>query len=172
MTYEPSENLIDQYREMHEKGWFEGQSLLGHAYKIGRLVAKYRAQSLLDYGCGKGWQYTRWNAQAAWGGLMPALYDPATEYSTKPSGTFVGVICTDVAEHVPKAEVDAFLADVIGYAHCFVYFAICGRPAGKNLPDGRNSHLTLEPRAWWLHAIHNACERLDRWPEIVLEYEE
>ena len=87
-------------------------------------------------------------------GILPTLYDPAVdEFSAKPRGKFDGVICTDVAEHVPEDEVDVFLSDVFSHARKFVFITICTRPAKKLLPDGRNCHLTVKPATWWLRTI-------------------
>lgn len=151
MMYAPDAATIDEYRELHRRGKFDGHSMLPHKRRIAELVAKHRPGTLLDYGCGKGWQYTKWLAHETWGGLMPTLYDPAfPAHATKPDGRFHGVICTDVAEHVAPDEVPAFLADVFGYAERFVFLNVCCKPAVKNLPfSGRNCHLTVQPPEWW-----------------------
>lgn len=149
-----SPDLLEQYRILHRSNKFLGLSLLPHASVIADLVEKTGAETLLDYGCGAGFQYTKHRIHDAWGGIMPHLYDPAVpEFETKPEGKFDGVICSDVAEHVEPELIDAFLDDVFGYARKFVFISICTRPAKKLLPDGRNAHLTVMPQRWWIEKI-------------------
>lgn len=144
-------SLIDEYRLLHQAGKFDGHSMLPHKEAIAALVRRFGAQTLLDYGCGKGWQYTKHRAHDAWGGLLPALYDPGCPgLDTKPEGKFDGVICTDVAEHVEPDGVNAFLATVFGHARWFVFWNISCKPAVKNLPvSGRNCHTLVRPPEWW-----------------------
>lgn len=156
----PGENEIAQYRLMHtELGdkVFRGNSVRAHVAAIARCVRKHEAATLLDYGSGKGRQYEELAIQAQWGGIKPTCYDPGyPPISQKPEGRFDGVICTDVAEHIPESEIDSFLRDVVGYARKFVFFSIFTEPARKFLPDGRNCHLITMPRAWWLDRIQTA----------------
>ena len=102
---------------------------------------------------------------------MPFLYDVGVqEFSIKPKGTFGGVICTDVMEHIEIYDVDEILKDVIGYATKFVFFHIACRPSKrKRLPDGRDVHVTIQPYEWWDVQIHK------HWREgltILTKYDE
>ena len=139
---------------MHDAGHFKGMSLLKHVREISALVSGTDSHTLLDYGCGRGVQYNDTRCHLYWGGIMPALYDPAvSEHNIRPVGKFDGVICTDVAEHIPEDEVDDFLKDLFEYAEKFVFITVCTRPAVKKLPDGRNSHLTIKSEDWWFSKI-------------------
>jgi hypothetical protein len=154
----PDESVIAQYRMMHtELGpkMYRGNATRGHVEAIADLVTKHApVETMLDYGSGKGRQYDDLNIHDAWGGIKPTCYDPGyPPLATKPEGKFDGVICTDVAEHVPEASIDAFLQDVVGYATKFVFFCIFTEPSRKFLPDGRNCHLTTKPRAWWIDKL-------------------
>ena len=143
------------YKLMHRGAKvFRGSSLKGHTEAVTQLVKEFAPTDLLDYGSGKGRQYDELNLHERWGGLKPVCYDPGWEpYAQKPQGRFDGVICTDVAEHIPPAHVDEFLLDVIGYGKKFVFFCIFTNEARKQLPDGRNCHLTVRPAEWWLDRI-------------------
>ncbi len=84
----------------------------------------------------------------------PALYDPAVaRYAAMPPGSYDGVICSDVLEHVPRDELDDVLADCFGAARKFVFFSICCRAAHKSLPNGMNCHVTIEKPAWWTRRL-------------------
>ena len=146
-------DVISQYREMHDKGHFPGHSVERHVHTIADLIEETGARNLLDYGCGKGFQYAENMIHFEWG-IMPTLYDPAVPgIDKKPDRKFDGVICSDVAEHIPEQELDDFLADVFSFAEKFVFFSICCRPAKKLLPDGRNCHLTVRDQEWWRERI-------------------
>lgn len=147
-------NLNDQYSQMHAEGHFKGYSLLPHVEDIAAIVKRYNAKTLLDYGCGKGLQYTEAKAHEAWGGIMPTLYDPHVEkFSVKPVGNFDLVICTDVLEHVPEEEIEGVLKAIGLMRAANTFLVICTRPAKKNLPDGRNCHLTVKNKEWWMLKI-------------------
>jgi len=145
--------LIDQYRQLHEAGKFRGLSLLPHVKLVAGLVKETESKTLLDFGCGKGEQYTKHFCHEAWG-IMPTLYDPAVPgLDRKPDLKFDGVICSDVLEHLPESQLPAALDEIFGYARKFVYLSITTRPARKHLPDGRNCHLTVKPPSWWMNLI-------------------
>lgn len=141
--------LLEQYRLMHAQRQFPGTSLRPWLTEITGLVNKTGAQNLLDYGCGLGEQYTVEKWHSAWG-ILPTLYDPAVKgRDVRPKGTFHGVICTDVLEHVPDAEVGGVCADLCHYAERFLFVTVCCRAAKRILPDGRNAHITIKPAKWW-----------------------
>jgi hypothetical protein len=153
-------DYADQYGKMHEtKGgkYFPGR--LRGVRDVVRLIDRCKPQSLLDYGSGKGKQYSVDKVQDRWGGSpVPVCYDLGhAPFRRRPEGKFDGVICCDMLEHVEPADVDAVLADIFGYIsnrgegkESFAYLTISTRPAlGKRLPDGRNVHLTVQPPEWW-----------------------
>ena len=136
---------------MHARGGtFTGRSLLRVAWHVYDAVQRHGARTLLDYGCGQAQQYDRYKLHEWWGVPRPALYDPAVaRYAVRPQGSFDGVICSDVLEHVPRDELTDVLADCFGLARKFVFFSICCRPAVKSLPNGMNCHVTVEKPEWW-----------------------
>ena len=149
-------SLIAAYRQMHEAGKFAGFSTLEHAEQIGNLVRETGSTSVLDYGCGKGLQYSRHAIHEPWGITRLQLYDPAVPGFTEAPEAADGVICCDVMEHIPSEEVPVVLGQVIGLARKFVFFVICTRASKKFLPDGRNCHVTIKPKDWWENAINSA----------------
>jgi len=117
------------------------------------------AGRILDYGCGKGYQYLARRVHETWGGVLPHCYDVGIkQFSRRPEGVFEGIICTDMMEHIDEPDVDSVLADVFGFAAvdrpAFAFLAISCAPSKKrDLPDGRNVHLTVQPPAWWAEKI-------------------
>lgn len=154
-------DTLEQFKKMHEEGKFPGHSLVAHIPEIKHLISRWGFQDMLDYGCGKALFHPDW-------GIPCALYDPAHEpYSRKPDGRFDLVICTDVAEHIEEAKVDEFLEDLFSYAEKLLFISVCTRLASKVMPDGRNAHLTVKPKSWWLEKLllHNTCKFEVRWNE-------
>lgn len=148
--------LIDQYKELHkDKDLYTGSALEIHAQSIKQGLAITGSNSILDFGCGKGIQYSKENLHTEYFfGIMPSLYDPGVEeYSKLPKGNFDAVISTDVLEHIEEEDVDAFIKQLFSKAEKFVYLGICNKPANSILPDGRNAHVTLKSFDWWLDKI-------------------
>lgn len=144
-------NLINEYLKLHaaDPGAFQGFSVLPHAWEIRRLVKATRSERLLDYGCGKGKQYSD-DRVNEWWGVKVQLYDPGVaQFSKKPTGSFDGVVCTDVLEHIPEADVAGVLDELMRYAMRFVFMTACCRPASRKLPNGMNTHVTVKPERWW-----------------------
>lgn len=148
-----------EYRALHErkKKWFSGKSIMNYAGEIAELVYATDAKTILDYGSGKGKQYTDFLVHKRWGGVLPRCFDVGVEkFSKRPEGLFDGVICTDVMEHIDQDDVDEILADIYSFVrpHGFAFFNIACRPSNndkKRLSDGRDVHLTVKPPHWWLH---------------------
>ena len=180
--------LVSLYRQMHEHGeqflgapaaeTFPGLSLDAQIARIKALIACTGAQTILDYGCGKGMQYRprmitdrnggRWlSVVDYWNINEVACYDPAYEpYSRLPEGKFDGVISTDVLEHCPEQDVPWIIDEIFGYATRFVFANVACYPARKRLPDGENAHCTIKPAEWWEQLFRQSGAR---HPGIVWE---
>jgi hypothetical protein len=165
-----SEDYGAMYTLLHQNHkHYKGRSIRPYVEPIAVLVRQVEARRLLDYGSGKGLQYADDRVQERWGEVEVTCYDVGVPaFSPRPQGFFDGVICTDVMEHIAKADVPEVLADIIGYTEtgrpAFVFFSICCAPARrKSLPDGRNVHLTVETPAWWNYQL----QRFDR-PELTI----
>lgn len=147
---------LEQYKELHKDSKkFPGDSLLLNIKFIVPLIDSTQTKSLLDYGCGKGLQYTLDKLhEKHFNGIMPTLYDPAvSKYSEYPTGVFDGVICTDVLEHIPESSVDFVLADIGSKATKFVHLSISTIDSIAVLPNGQKAHITVKPVSWWIDKI-------------------
>jgi hypothetical protein len=171
--------LLEMYQNMHLHGetfmgiaperTFDGRSLRKEAINIRRMIEQTGAQTILDYGSGKGTQYDpkplvikgegEWDSVIDfWGVDEVTCFDPAyAPYSTLPTGRFDGVVCTDVLEHCPEEDIDWIVHEIFSYAERFVYLAIACYPADKRLPNGENAHCTIRPVTWWRVAIQRAA---------------
>lgn len=149
-------SLVDQYKELHkDENLYAGSALNIHKESIRQQLTNKNCKTILDYGCGKAIQYTRENIHEDYFyGIMPSLYDPAVdEFSKMPKGTFDAVISTDVLEHIEEQDLPKVIKEIFSKADKFVYLGICNVPADSFLPDGRNSHVTLNNLDWWLEQI-------------------
>jgi len=116
------------------------------AEKVRNLMDRYQTVDVLDYGCGKGTL-----RQAL--GINVKEYDPAVpgkEERPRPADL---VVCTDVLEHIEPECLDEVLDDIQSLTRRAAFFTVCTRPAQKQLPDGRNAHLIVEPPRWWISRI-------------------
>jgi hypothetical protein len=172
--------LVQQYQLMHLHGethlgipaehTFPGLSLPKEASRIKRLIRLTGARTILDYGAGKGRQY--WPLRIAdeedlveypdirsyWGVSDIRCYDPAyPPFTELPTGTFDGVVCTDVLEHCPEEDIPWILAELFSFAEKFVYANVACFPARKRLPSGGNAHCTVKPVKWWEDQLARAA---------------
>ncbi len=181
-------SLLTQYRSLHTEGekllglppekTFPGLSLPAQASRIKNLINRSGAETILDYGSGKGAQYNPMPIRAEGIGEWPSIidywdideihcYDPCYEpYSTLPQGKFDGVIATDVLAHCPEEDIAWILGEMFSYAKLFVYANIASYPAMKHLPTGENAHCTIRPVEWWREQLSKTSKN---HPDIVWE---
>ena len=153
---------IEEYKKYHaeQSTNYPGNNLKPQLIHVKDLVQDTKSKTLLDYGCGKGLQYTKWKHHEELGIDMPALYDPAVpSYDTLPDGPFDGVISTDVLEHIPEEHLPETFDQIFSRAERFVFLAICTRPAIAILPSGENAHCTLQPCTWCVEQIKKHSPR-------------
>jgi len=152
------EEILAEYRRQHEAGQFRGLTMLEFDRSIGKLIGRFGAKTLLDYGSGKG---EAWQTLAPKMGIHVTCYDPGVpRFAVLPERMFHGVICCDVLEHIPMENVAQALTEIFERAERFVWLSVCCRPAKKHFPDGTNMHVTVQPLDWWRARIAEA-NRLD-----------
>jgi len=89
------------YKQMHAKGKFPGHSTEKWSDQIAEIIKEFNIKTILDFGSGKGMQYTELKLHEKWGVEMPTLYDPAVPGLDKIPNImlpFDMVICCDVLE--------------------------------------------------------------------------
>jgi hypothetical protein len=147
-----------EYSALHRKGedTFSGMSLMPHVKEIGKLIEKTSSTKLLDFGCGKAKQYIVHRAHEKWGVPRPTLYDVGVKpFSKLPKGTFHGVICTDVLEHIAEEDLDEVIERLVSYTERFLFISVATRLAKKTFADGSNVHKTVRMDRWWMERIRS-----------------
>lgn len=161
-----SNKYIEQYQKLHAQDpmMFSGQQTLYVKKYIEYLIKKFDCKTMLDYGCGKGLQYTIEKANKNWGVELFLFDIGVREFSLKPTGTFDIVSSTDMLEHCETVDIPNILKEINDYAKSVVIVSISTREAKKILPDGRNAHLTVKPKEWWMKQIYKISDK----PWLVL----
>lgn len=147
----PPELITESYREqnaeLHRLRPDYGVNGHKHAPQIRELAMAIGAQSILDYGCGKG------TLADALENMKVINYDPAFEqWATTPEPSDL-VVCGDVMEHIEPECLDAVLDDLARVTKKCLFANIATRPAVKTLPDGRNAHLIQKDYVWWVNKM-------------------
>ena len=138
--------ITEPYRalnaELHQSRPDYGRRGDRHASVVTKLMARWKTEDVLDYGCGKG------RLAAA----LPNVrsYDPAVPAHAADPGPADLTVCTDVLEHVEPDCLDAVLGHLRDRTRFKCYAVISLKPdRSKALPDGSNPHRIVKPLAWW-----------------------
>ena len=177
--------VIEKYKLFHENGikkgnktkpgesTFLGYSLSKWVLKIKEIIEINKCNSLLDFGCGKGFLYKNrfkindqeyLNLLDCWKLDDVYLYDPGVkEFSVYPVRKFDGLICTDVIEHIPESDIMQFIDNLFKLSNKFIFVVIATIPATKFFDDGNNIHLCLKTQEEWEKIF---LEFKTKYPEI------
>ena len=169
--------LVALYDELHrtngtqgEKVVYPGKSLYPFVGYIKALINRYDAMTILDYGAGKGLQYSHVRPKISKGRIYKSIkqywgvdiscYDAGNpEFFNFPDGKFDGVISTDVLEHCPKTDLPWIIEEMFAKANKFVFANIACYPANTILSNGENAHATIEMPDWWSNLIQSVAEK-------------
>jgi hypothetical protein len=149
---------------LHAENLYFGVGGARHADMVAKLAAELKTTTVLDYGCGKGLL-----AQAL---PFPIWeYDPAVPGKDTPPRPADLVVATDVLEHIEPEHLEGVLCDLVRCIRHIGFLTINTQPATKTLPDGRNTHLIVQPKAWWkarLEAHFSVARIFERGPELFV----
>lgn len=135
---------IAEQQLLHEAPAY-GSRGFNWGYLIAGIARIEGANSILDYGCGKG-TLTRTLSKA---GIDARGYDPAVPaFAAAPRKADL-VASVDVLEHIEPTCLDTVLDHLALLTLKVLFVAISTQPAKRFLSDGRNSHLLVEPGDWW-----------------------
>jgi len=120
--------------QLENKVW-AGFDTLKYQKQIKDLVVRYEAKTILDYGCGKGEQYTEklfYNSELPqtfdeWLGVEVYKYDPCVEgldQLPKQGTKFDGVICSQVLGSIPHNDLDWVAKELESYTDKFCFISL------------------------------------------------
>jgi hypothetical protein len=142
--------------QQENKSW-AGFDVVKYQNKIKDLVDRYGAKTILDYGCGKGQQYTdplpyagedNWQTFDQYLEVTVYKYDPCIpEYSTPPTGMkFDGVICTQVLNSIPDDDLLWVAKELESYADKFCFIGLNFQRPAKGKKTMYDPAYFREPR--------------------------
>ena len=161
--------LVKNYSLMHSsadsnsaKPKFPGKKVCEMAALIQRVALINNCKSVLDYGGGKGFQYTDKvifidiDTGKTYKGLHNLLgaetafvFDPSSSnLKNKPDPEDL-VICTDVLEHIYENDLPWVLHEIFSSAKKTVFLTIACYLDRKKLPNGLPCHITVKEPNWW-----------------------
>jgi hypothetical protein len=149
--------ITDEYKklneQLHEKSKLYGTSGVYYLDQVISILKELKTQDVLDYGCGK-------STLAMNLPFTIKQYDPAVpRYKQLPRPADL-VVCTDVLEHIEPEMLDNVLQHIASLIIKMGFLVVSTMEARKHLPDGRNAHLIIQPRKWWL-------EKMNQYFEII-----
>lgn len=134
-SYYKKSVLIGREFQQENKNW-AGFDVIKYKDQIKDLVDRYRAKTILDYGCGKGLQYEEPLPYAGednlqtfdqWLGVKVYKYDPCVPGIDQlpPVGTkFDGVICTQVLHNIPDQDMSWVAQTLNDYTEKFCFISL------------------------------------------------
>ncbi len=150
-TFNVPERITPAYadlnRQLHASRVDYGQMGHKHLESVRGVAQVFQVRSILDYGCGKQTLLEALRLPYARG------YDPCIPGLDAEPAPADLVICTDVLEHVEPDCLDAVLNHLRSLTKRVLFASISLREAKKTLPDGRNTHLIIQPSRWWLERL-------------------
>lgn len=142
------ELISDAYRDLnsqlHEAESSYGAGSFRWAQMVRELKDELGAETVLDYGCGKGLL-----RQALGKPDWIREYDPAIPGCAAEPDQADLVVCSDVLEHVERDRLLNVLEHLRQKAKRGLFLVISTRESSRTLADGRNAHLIVEDAAWW-----------------------
>jgi len=123
-----------------------------HMTQIVDFIQQYKLKDkqILDYGCGKGGTMD-W-IMGLYSDCQVTGWDTGTDrYDVKPTQKFDAIYSIDVWEHIELEHIPeqiAQLRELTGPQGVWCHI-IDLTPAVKQLPDGRNAHVTLQTATQW-----------------------
>lgn len=137
-----TDDYLAQQKALHADPRGYGTKGSKWAPTVREIVTEAAIATVLDYGCGQGslGRALEWDVRE---------YDPAIPGKDRAPEPADLVVCTDVLEHIEPDCIGAVLDDLKRVTLKRAFIVVSLVPAGKNLPDGRNAHILLKPRAWW-----------------------
>jgi len=144
--YHKQELISPEVKELnarlHRENLSYGVGGKEHVEIVVKLAESIKAESIGDYGCGKG-LLAKHIGRPIW------EYDPCVPGKEEQLRPVDLLVCTDVLEHVEPDKLASVLDDMRRCVKRVGYFVINTKPAIKTYADGRNTHLLVKDKHWW-----------------------
>ena len=154
-----TKSYIEQLKKLHSDKT-RPQGFGGKVKKLGKFfyyMEKWKPNTFLDYGCGKGLILER--LQMSYPQTSFTGYDPAVKiYEKNPQGKFDCVFSNDVLEHIEPEFINDVLIHINTLSSKYIWLRIDTLPARKTLPDGRNAHILLQDKQSWLKLLESTLD--------------
>ncbi len=162
-----------KYDAQWQEPWYREKCHGLHLYLERRDLFPREFATAIDFGCGTGRLVKQWRRE----GIEAKGFDISTKAADPDIAQHVVVgclwepilasevrfdvaVCADVMEHIPPEKVRDVIA-CISRACNMCVFKIANFPS---VHDGRELHLTLQPRGWW-------AEQLSAFGEVeIIDY--
>ena len=141
----------DQLKVLHSRDVMWGSSAGRWRGDVMEHAERLQAKTILDYGCGKG--HLKLLTEKF--GFVVKEYDPGIPGKDGPAEACDMVACLDVLEHIEPDQLDAALWHMRALAFKGALFVAALYPSGTKLPDGRDSHLIIQPPEWWVEKVES-----------------
>jgi len=155
---------LEEQRALHAHPRGYGGRGSKWASEVAQLATGRRIVNILDYGAGQGTLSTALRES----GFKARDYDPAVfSFKSDPEPADL-VTCTDCLEHVERECLDEVIAHIAWLARPWLFVVISLVPTDKKLSDGRQAHISLHPREWWLWklgALFDLVKEIENRPE-------
>ena len=125
-------------------------STINIAPRLRENVFNYGCKTMLDYGSGKGHQYTV-EQYDKYIDVQVDMYDPGVPgIDTLQDKQYDAVLCMFVLPMVPEEEIDGVLTDIFSRATKFVAFGLVNKPSRtKTFDDGTNIVVSYKTEEEW-----------------------
>ncbi|MCG8492481.1 MAG: hypothetical protein MI743_12755 [Sneathiellales bacterium] len=170
------QQLLGYYRLMHKNGFsrrqgervvhvppeeaFAGRAMTSFIYSIRGVIRATGSETILDYGSGKGLQYSEELVRKRkviassihdfWKVREITCYDPAINNSFLSDRIkFDGVVSTNVIDHIPEEDLEWVLKRLFSKSRKFVFLNVANFNSPFWLPNGENARIIRKPRTWW-----------------------
>lgn len=148
------QDLIDMHAEHSD--WFTGgfiyetpASVINIAPRLRELIFNTSSEYILDFGCGKGHQYTI-DKFDKYFGVTVDMYDPCVPgIDILQDKKYDGVICANVLNTIPEEELDEALDQIFSRAKKFVFIGVTDMALGKTYSDGNDICVNKKDESYW-----------------------
>jgi hypothetical protein len=192
LLYSKTGSKLTNGKELKPEEMFANGEFGKEADTIKTLMYIHSCRSILNFGCGNPDAFFKHKfidrkttviedaveKNPIWDSIYDFLgrpyvkmYDPGIEaLNTYPDFPSEMVVCTDVLEHIPEQDIPWFLDELLKLTTKVLHVSIHLGPAVTILPDGRNAHVCIKPREWWLWKLQQAQDRARHYVRVSTVY--